>query len=770
MIFLRKITTIYRKKVAATFLTFLYAIGGGVVFAANIEAVLDDAAGASAWSIQDSATAEKVRVNSLGNVGIGTTTPQDKLIVLGGNVGIGTWTATERMIIQGGNLGIGTTSAPQSLYVAGTAEAQGFKLNQNAVAGYVLTSSSVGVGTWMAAGTLASGSVASGTINQVAKYAATGAVVSGSSILFDDATNVGIGTSTPQTLFSVVGGNVGIGTWTATERMIIQGGNLGIGTTSAPQSLYVAGTAEAQGFKLNQNAVAGYVLTSSSVGVGTWMAVSTLGAGGTAAGGLNAVEYNSPVGTFAGTENVFSFNGTNVGIGTTNGVNLLDVRGDTSVTSGNVGIGTTIPQGALTVMSGNVGIGTWVPGNLFQMVNNDSQTILTSIGGMVAYKNVNTTNNTGVKFVFQTNDTDGALAVGARVAGIFTSHAAGAVSGDLVIETTNAGTSAEKLRITSAGNVGIGTNTPQGALTVMNGNVGIGTWKPNNLMNLVLTDSTISPTIDAIGTANMGLQNLSTTDNTWALFALQTVNSLGVLVRGARVGSIFTDHTSGSVDADFAVDTVLASTSLERFRIKNSGNIGMGTFGPTALLHVVQTAASDAFRVNDVAGDTSPFLIDQSGNVGIGTTLTTTGVLTVMSGNVGIGTWVPGGGLHVKGEFPVMLVERVTGAIAGIVVATQIRTTSTGSAADEFGGTIAFELNDDETAGLNVIGRIGAVRDGSDTSGAMVLHTSSAGTGAEKMRITATGNVGIATFAPNAFLDISSTTNQDLFRVNDNGT
>lgn len=70
----------------------------------------------------------------------------------------------------------------------------------------------------MAVTTGSSGNVNSGTINQVTKYASTGTAVSGSSILFDTATNVGIGTSVPISLFDVnrklnvlSGGNVGIG-------------------------------------------------------------------------------------------------------------------------------------------------------------------------------------------------------------------------------------------------------------------------------------------------------------------------------------------------------------------------------------------------------------------------------------------------------------------------------------------------------------------------------------------------------------------------------
>jgi hypothetical protein len=54
--------------------------------------------------------------------------------------------------------------------------------------------------------------------------------------------------------------------------------------------------------------------------------------------------------------------------------------------------------------------------------------------------------------------------------------------------------------------------------------------------------------------------------------------------------------------------------------IFDNGNIGIGTTSPTAKTHIVQTAAAYAFRVDDMAGDTTPFVIDEYGRVGVGTT------------------------------------------------------------------------------------------------------------------------------------------------------
>ncbi|MFA6609091.1 MAG: FG-GAP-like repeat-containing protein [Candidatus Paceibacterota bacterium] len=72
--------------------------------------------------------------------------------------------------------------------------------------------------------------------------------------------------------------------------------------------------------------------------------------------------------------------------------------------------------------------------------------------------------------------------------------------------------------------------------------------------------------------------------------------------------------------------------------LNTTGNVGIGTTAPTALTHILQTGAGDAFRVDDVLADTSPFVIKADGNVGIGTTaplaaLQVNGVLRAATAN-----------------------------------------------------------------------------------------------------------------------------------------
>ena len=70
--------------------------------------------------------------------------------------------------------------------------------------------------------------------------------------------------------------------------------------------------------------------------------------------------------------------------------------------------------------------------------------------------------------------------------------------------------------------------------------------------------------------------------------------------------------------------------------LRTSGDAIVGKLAsPSARLHVVQPNAAMALRVDDQAGDTTPFVIDQSGAVGVGTTAPLAGTkLDVQGGSI----------------------------------------------------------------------------------------------------------------------------------------
>ena len=186
------------------------------------------------------------------------------------------------------------------------------------------------------------GSVAPGAALDVNGVISAG----GSGSSYFSSGNLGVGTINPQAAFVVTGGNVGIGTWTAANLLSIVGGasigsatyanttapangllvsgNVGIGSLAPGQLLDVQGTTRTAFFTLSGNgAAAGNVMVSNAVGMGTWMAASTL-----------------PISGAAGT-NYWTLDIGNVGINTSN----------------NIGIGTISAVNSLNIL-GNVGVGT----------------------------------------------------------------------------------------------------------------------------------------------------------------------------------------------------------------------------------------------------------------------------------------------------------------------------------------------------------------------------------------------------------------------------
>jgi hypothetical protein len=137
----------------------------------------------------------------------------------------------------------------------------------------------------------------------------------------------------------------------------IRSGRFGLGNTSPDAGLHLYGTAFPESFMYIEGATgidAGLRLYEA--GTAKWHFYNDVGAGG-----LNILNNASVSVLFAKQSNAY------LGIGTTNPVNKLDVRGDASVSAGSFGVGTTNPltlldvRGTTAVTSGFVGVGTTAP-------------------------------------------------------------------------------------------------------------------------------------------------------------------------------------------------------------------------------------------------------------------------------------------------------------------------------------------------------------------------------------------------------------------------
>lgn len=136
-----------------------------------------------------------------------------------------------------GNVGINTLTPGKTLDVQGTIRTTGFQLPTSATAGYVLTSSSVGIGTWQPASAGLSGL----TTNNVPKATSSSAIAPGD--ITDLSGNIGIGSTAPGQILDVQGTVRSIAlTTTGSGLTNFAGGNVGIGSTAPGQLLDVQGS------------------------------------------------------------------------------------------------------------------------------------------------------------------------------------------------------------------------------------------------------------------------------------------------------------------------------------------------------------------------------------------------------------------------------------------------------------------------------------------------------------------------------------------------
>jgi hypothetical protein len=179
-----------------------------------------------------------------------------------------------------------------------------------------------------------------------------------------------------------------------------------------------------------------------------------------------------------------------------------------------------------------------------------------------------------------------------------------------------------KVTITSSGEMGIGTTTPDATLevvtqaktgqeTLFKATVNDDTATSLQIINGTATDGLFLPVIRGSKTSGTGsallLQSRAYDDS--GTTAFMTFN--------ARYGEAVIPSTSSRPAFTFV------NYTTELMRVMPSGDIGINTIAntsdiPSAKLHIVQNVASSSFRIDDVANDTTPFIVDASGNVGVG--------------------------------------------------------------------------------------------------------------------------------------------------------
>jgi hypothetical protein len=611
------------------------------------------------------------------NVGIGTTSPSQKLDVVG-------------------NLNVSGTGIFGSAKISGALFDKDYEAGNS---GQVLKSTGSAID-WVDITSIGIGG--SGTINYLPKF--TAATTLGNSLIYDSGTNIGIGTTGNKNKLDINGSlAVGsyAGTYSAPSDGLIVSGNVGIGTTSplAKLNLVLDDTPSTSFGFLATHTTGGVELITNAVnrdfsGAGNWTgtnwSISTgaflhsAGIGNTASAVLANANLTSGSiissrkytvsftvsGWTAGsvTPKIGTVAGSAVSSNTTSNQTITAAADDTDLAftptenfdgsiddisvkridsafvianNGSVGIGTTsitdIQNYALyvngdTYFNGGTTIVQDLRLNGNQILNADgTATILLSSTPTTTWSTL----DAGAWKVYNTaNLGQAALAVIQDMGGdIFTASSSGQT----------------RLVIKNDGNVGIGTTSPQNKLDVygglaigsyagsstapsngaiISGNVGIGTTNPREKLEVngnLLVDYELgigvipAYTLDVYGDGS----------NFWNNDAYHEIFIGGSTRSGA--GLLFDDYdfyiTNYELAANGDIFFRVGDTSATVMTIKGSGNVGIGTTGPQNKLDV-----SGALALGSYAG---LYTAPSNG--------------AIISGNVGIGTTSPGTKLQVAG-------------------------------------------------------------------------------------------------------------------------
>ncbi|MCF8258947.1 MAG: hypothetical protein K9J06_15435, partial [Flavobacteriales bacterium] len=764
-----------------------------------------------------------------------------------------------------GNVGIGATPA-EKLHVAGKIR----MVDGNQAAGRVLVSDANGTGTWTAATSLSitetDPQVSSSTTNRIPKWNGT-ALVDG--VGYDDGTNIGIGTTTPlqklhvntgdalftgasgtasgieivprnassngggriyfrednNDLFGISigynGGNSGneILNWPANTfnisthsndatggialTILRSGGNVGINTTNPAQKLDVNGKIQMQ-----TGAVVGYVPVSDANGTMTWTNPATLTTaddGDWMISGTNqysAVSGNVGIGTSAPLQKLHINTGDALftgASGTASGIELIP-RNATSNGGGRMyfrednnelfGI-------SMGYNGGNTGneILNW-PANTFNISthNNDATggialTILRS-GGNVG---INTTTpaqklDVNGKIQMQTGATAGYVPVSdANGTMTWTNPNSLALTGlhdadnDTKVQVEESADEdkirfdtfgSERMIIDNTGNVGIGITIPTEKLSVWNGDFIIG-----GNQNIVDRGMTIYGARQ--GTTNT-TWNVATQGHAFIKFDNFDGNNAATQYTSAIVTSF---NVPGSDDGDLRFFTTSDMVPSEAMRIDHLGNVGVGAT-PAEKLHVAGkirmvdgNQAAGRVLVSDVNGtgtwtaasslaitETDPQVSSATTNLipkWNGTTLVD-GIVFDNGTNIGIGTTTPAAKLDIVGTL-----NGSGGATFGnnVVVTGDYYLTNTSGT-----GTNNPNFRIDGFADkMYVIAESSGT--GPATGTEIRFRTASTNAAAsDRMTINNNGNVGVGTSNPTELLHVQRNSSDAIIKVESPGS
>jgi hypothetical protein len=326
----------------------------------------------------------------------------------------------------------------------------------------------------------------------------------------------------------------------------------------------------------------------------------------------------------------------------------------------------------------------------------------------------------------------------------------------------------ERLRIDSSGNVGIGTTTPDGILKVRTGSspnaaqilIGYNSTSENyfDANTQIFRNGSFTERMRITSTGNVGIGTSSPSSKLHVLAGNGDVAKISGATRslyfgadslGMMLGTGAAQTGSGFYFGEASNFIYAQTNSTERLRIDSSGNVGIGTSSPASKIHVSGSGAQE-IRLTRTGGGDRSYSTSIGGSLEYNIRDETAGVnrLSISTaGNVGIGTsTIPTG---------VLLGRQL---VASSSTGAEIIAFREDTAVDVGDIVGAFLIGNSDTDGVedHFVGMWGKV---SSTNGSQNLHFAAGRSGYEgdapQMTIDSSGNVGIGTSSPTSELTIN---------------